>query len=112
MSPILLGIIFSLSTALIVIAGDVVIKQAADLGHTALSYYVLAGIALYAVSGFLWFVSVRYVTLASAGVIFSMGTLVALVIIGALAFDEPIKGRDWAGMACAMLAMCLMLREA
>ena len=41
-----------------------------------------------------------------------MGTLVALVIIGALYFDEPIKGRDWAGLACAMLAMGLMLREA
>ncbi len=112
MSPILLGFLFSLATALVVLAGDVIIKQAADQGHTAWSNYVIAGIGLYAISGLLWFVSVRHITLASAGVTFSMGTLVALVIIGALYFDEPIKGRDWAGLACAMLAMGLMLREA
>lgn len=112
MSPIVLGFIFSVSTALVVLVGDVVIKQAADQGHSALSPYVLAGIGLYAVSGLLWFVSVRHVTLASAGVTFAMVSLVALVIVGATAFDEPIHKRDWAGIACALMAMGLMMREA
>ncbi len=112
MSPVFLGILFSMSTALVVLIGDVAIKKGADLGHSALSVYVLTGIGLYAASGLLWFASVRYVTLASAGVTFAMVSLVALVIIGALAFDEPIKGRDWAGLGCALLAMGLMMREA
>ena len=111
MSPIVLGFVFSMSTALVVLTGDVIIKRAADLGHTALSAYVLAGVLLYGLSGLLWFVSVRHVTLASAGVTFSMVSLVALVLIGALAFDEPIHTRDWAGMACALTAMALMMRE-
>lgn len=112
MSPIVLGFLFSMSTALVVLVGDVVIKQAADRGHSALSPHVLTGIALYATSGLLWFVSVRNVTLASAGVTFAMVSLVSLVIIGAVAFDEPIHKRDWAGIFCALLAMGLMMREA
>ena len=112
MSPIVLGFLFSMSTALVVLVGDVIIKQAADQGQSALSLYVLIGIALYAGSGLLWYFSVRHVTLASAGVTFAMVSLIALVVIGAVAFDEPIKTRDWAGLACALAAMGLMMREA
>ena len=112
MSPILLGLIFSTSTALVVLLGDVIIKHAADRGDGAISSYVLLGAGLYAAAAFLWFVSVRHVTLASAGVAFAMISLIALVIIGALQFGEPIHRRDWVGIACALTAMALMMREA
>ena len=112
MSPIVLGLLFSTSTALVVLAGDVVIKLAADQGQSAWSPHVLLGAGLYAAAAFLWFVSVRHVTLASAGVAFAMISLIALVIIGAVQFNEPIQRRDWAGMACALAAMGLMMREA
>ena len=54
----------------------------------------------------------RHVTLAQAGVAYSMFTLLALCLIGAVWFDEPIQMREAAGIACAIASMALMVRVA
>lgn len=106
------GYSFALLTALIVISGDTVIKLAADGGHSMLHRFVLVGVVLYGISGLMWFGAMRHVTLAQGGVAYSMLTLLALCLIGALWFDEPIRTREAAGIGCALLAMVLMVRIA
>jgi undecaprenyl phosphate-alpha-L-ara4N flippase subunit ArnF len=112
MSQIAIGFLFSFFTAAVVLVGDVFIKQAADAGHTAVSKLVLVGVVLYAASALLWFVSVRHIPLATAGVAFSMASLVALALIGAFYFKEPFGLRDIAGIGCALVAMVLMMHHA
>ena len=41
-----------------------------------------------------------------------MFTLLALCIIGALYFDEPVRMREAAGIGCALMSMVLMVRVA
>ncbi|MEM7751966.1 MAG: hypothetical protein AAF230_01045 [Pseudomonadota bacterium] len=101
------GVLFSLFTALVVIAGDIFIKIAADRATLASAHMAL-GAALYAASAVLWFFAMRYVSLGQAAVAYSMLTLVALFLIGALGFDEPVGPREIAGIACALVAMALM----
>ncbi len=112
MLPIFYGYAFACLTALIVIVGDTAIKMAADGGHSIVHRYVLAGCALHGISALLWFAAMRHVTLAQAGVAYSMLTLLALAAIGALWFDEPVRLRETAGIACALAAMVLMVRIA
>lgn len=112
MSAILFGFGFSLFTALIVIIGDYIIKIAADGGHPVTSHFVLTGCLLYAASAVLWYFAMLHVTLAQAGVAYSMLTLLALCAIGALWFDEPLYLREYAGIGCALVAMVLMVRVA
>jgi undecaprenyl phosphate-alpha-L-ara4N flippase subunit ArnF len=112
MSQIAFGYGFIIALAFIVIIGDAVIKMAADAGHTVSSTYVVIGVALYAVSAVLWFFAMQHITLVQAGVAYSMLTLVALAIIGALWFNEPLALREYAGLACALMAMVLMSRVA
>ena len=112
MTSLIFGLGFSLITALVVILGDTAIKHAADSGHTALSRLVLVGVVLYAVSALLWFVAMRHVTLAQAGVAYSMFSLIALCLIGAVLFDEPIRLREGLGILVACVAMILMIRVA
>lgn len=112
MSQIAFGYTFALGTALIVLIGDFVIKLAADAGHTVTSGYVFAGVAIYGLSAIFWFFAMRHVTLAQAGVAYSMITLIALAIIGAVWFKEPLYAREYAGLGCALLAMMLMSRVA
>ena len=101
------GFLFSLLTALLVIFGDTLIKVAAD--KAALSSQPMAGgILLYAASAVCWYFTMRHMTLAQAAVAYSMLTLVALCVIGALLFDEPIRTRDALGVALALAAMWLM----
>lgn len=112
MTHLAFGFAFTFVTALIVILGDFIIKAAVDAGHTITSTYVVVGVALYGASAIFWFFAMQHVTLVQAGVAYSMLTLIALAIIGALWFNEPLFFREYAGLACALLAMVLMSRVA
>ena len=50
--------------------------------------------------------------LAQAAVAYSLLTLIALALIGWYAFGETMGPREIAGLACACLAMVLMVRIA
>ena len=102
-----LGIAFSLFTALIVIAGDTLIKIAADDARL-ISPHMGVGIVLYGASAVMWFFAMRHVTLAQAAVAYSMLTLIALCVIGAMWFNEPIGGREITGIGFALAAMICM----
>lgn len=110
MSSFLIGISFISITAVFVILGDFILKLAADAGQTWLSFFVVVGVALYAVSALLWFGAMRHITLGQGGVAYSMITLVALAVIGAVAFGERLGLREIAGIGCALTAMVLMVR--
>lgn len=112
MTHLAFGYTFAFFTALIVIIGDFAIKMAADAGHSISSGYVAAGVLLYAFSALLWFYAMQHVTLVQAGVAYSMLTLVALALVGAVWFGETLQFREYAGLSCALLAMVLMSRVA
>ena len=107
---ILFGFSFAFLTASIVIVGDFLIKLAADDGKPFWSGHVLIGCLIYGISAIFWFYAMRHITLAQAGVAYSMLTLLALCLIGAIWFDEQIALRECLGIACALAAMALMVR--
>ncbi|MEM8728884.1 MAG: EamA family transporter [Pseudomonadota bacterium] len=110
MSNVLFDFGFSLITAMVVIAGDFILKLAADGDKPAWSGLVMVGAAIYAVSALFWFFAMRHVTLAQAGVAYSMLTLLALCLIGVTYFGERLETREFLGIACALAAMVLMVR--
>jgi undecaprenyl phosphate-alpha-L-ara4N flippase subunit ArnF len=110
MLPILQGYAFALLTALTVIIGDTAIKIAADHGQPLGGRWLLVGCGLYVLSALMWFGAMHHVGLAQAGIAYSMLTLLALVLIGAVWFGEPLGLREAAGIACALLAMVLLIR--
>lgn len=110
MSQVVFGFSFAFVTAMIVIAGDFVIKVAADAGKPVWSGYMIAGCLIYAVSAIFWFFAMRHVTLAQAGVAYSMLTLLALCVIGVIWFEETLYLREYLGICSALLAMVLMVR--
>lgn len=112
MTQILFGFGFTLLTATIVIIGDTALKYAADGEKPMLSGLVILGCGLYAVSAVFWFFAMQHVSLVQAGVAYSMITLLALALIGAVWFGETLHAREYAGLACAMLAMVLLSRVA
>lgn len=110
MSGTFWGLGFTFLTAIVVIAGDYFLKLAADRELTLGSTLVVAGCVLYAGSALMWFGAMHHVTLAQAGVAYSMFTLIALALIGALVFGEKLGTREFAGLGCALGAMVLMSR--
>jgi len=112
MSNIVIGLAFCLITSLIVIAGDTLVKLAADNGRSLTSPSMIAVYALYASAAVAWYGAMRHMDLGQGGVAFSMFTLLALCVIGAVAFDEPVHLREAAGIVCALAALVLMARVA
>lgn len=110
MAHLTLGFVFCFFTAAVVIVGDILLKLAADGAKPVFSGLVAAGCAIYAVSAIFWFYAMREITLAQAGVAYSMLTLIALCAIGALWFDETLHTREYLGIACALAAMLLLAR--
>lgn len=109
---IFVGFVFAFITAIVVIAGDIVLKVAADGQKSVWSGAVLAGCVIYAASAIFWFYAMRQVTLAQAGVAYSMLTLLALCAIGSVWFGEPLYMREYLGIVCALAAMVLLARVA
>lgn len=112
MTHILFGFGFAFVTAMIVIIGDTAIKMAADGNQPMWSGLVLSGCLLYGISALFWFFAMQHVSLVQAGVAYSMLTLLALAFIGAVWFGETLYAREYAGLACALLAMILLARVA
>jgi undecaprenyl phosphate-alpha-L-ara4N flippase subunit ArnF len=112
MLQIAAGYAFALGCALIVIAGDTVLKAAAESGRATLSPPILVGCVFYAVSALAWFWSMRHITMVQGAVAYTMFSLIALCLIGALYFDEVLQAREYAGIACALAAVVLMIRVA
>ena len=110
MSALLTGLAFSLLTALVVIAGDLMLKVAADTGKPVLSMLVLSGCAIYAISALFWLYAMRHITLGQAAVTYSMLTLLALCFVGVFWFGERLELREIGGICCAIAAMVLMVR--
>lgn len=106
-----LGLFFTLLTALFVIAGDVVIKTAADAARFA-SFSMASGIVLYAFSAICWYFAMRNITLGQGAVAYSMLTLIAVVLIGAAWFGETVGIRQYLGLFCALAALALMSEAA
>ena len=106
-----LGLTFTLFTALFVIAGDVVIKTAADSARL-MSPGMAAGVLFYALSAICWYFAMRNISLGQGAVAYSMLTLIVVVLIGAIWFGEPLGQRQFLGLAAAIAAMVLMSEAA
>jgi len=104
------GLMFSLFTGLVVIAGDVVLKIASEREGTETLPLIGLGCGIYSLSAVLWFWAMRHTTLAQAAVAYSMFTLLALAAIGAFWFKEDLGGREWAGIGFALASMVMMAR--
>ncbi len=112
MTHLLFGFGFTFITALVVIVGDTALKYAADGDQPMWSGFVALGCILYAVSALFWFFAMQHMTLVQAGVAYSMITLLALALIGAVWFGGALHAREYAGLACALTAMVLLSRVA
>lgn len=108
--PVLIGYSFALLTAALAITGDFYIKLAADSGRSMVSPNFFLGAAFYVASAAMWFVSLRQIGLAHAGVAYSMLTLLAVCALGVVVFDEKLHTKEMLGIGCAMLSMALMVR--
>lgn len=110
MTQTVFGYAFILFTTVLILAADLILKRAADADMQFVSRPVVLGCVIYVICALLWFVAMRHISLAQAGVAFSMLSLLAVCAMGVAFFGEKLQMREVLGIGCALLSMCLMIR--
>ena len=104
-----LGYGWVIATVVMALLGDYFIKRAADSGSSLLSLDFSMGAAFYVASAAVWFLSLKMITLAQAGVAYAALTLVLVCLLSVVVFREPFNFKQGCGVFCALLAMTLMM---
>jgi small multidrug resistance pump len=92
------------------IAGDYFLKRASDRDRPLATGSFLIGLVLYASTAFAWVYVMRYLKLATIGVIYSVSMVLLLAGMGVVFFDESLSRTEIAGIALAIMSLILLAR--
>lgn len=106
--PILVTIGFSAVGVL----GDYLLKLASAQENPLRSRWFFIGFGVYASTAFGWVYVMRYLKLATIGVVYSISMILLLTAIGAVAFRESLNASEVVGLVLAVAALILLMRFA
>jgi drug/metabolite transporter (DMT)-like permease len=102
-------ILLSIAVAAVTVLGDWLIKIASQQERTLANPWFLSGVLVYAACAFVWVYAMQYMKLATLGVVSSLGTIVLLTVLGAVAFGETLNRHEIAGLLFAGMAVVLLV---
>ncbi len=94
---------------LLSLGGDVAIKVA-GAGPTVRWGMFAIGAGAYAVGAFAWLYLLRQAPISVLGVLWPVAAAIALVLLGAVVFHEPIETRTWVGLGLGIVALGILSR--
>ncbi|KKR09705.1 MAG: hypothetical protein UT37_C0012G0009 [Parcubacteria group bacterium GW2011_GWA2_39_18] len=109
MNPIIIVIFLSLAGVI----GDFFIKlSGASLSRFIEIKWFIIGFLIYASTAFGWFYVMKHIKLSSLGVIYSITTVLLLVIVGVFIFHEKLNVYEIIGIVAAITSVILLSRFA
>jgi small multidrug resistance pump len=107
-----LGVLITIAFSVVGIVGDYFLKRASGETHAFKSLWFYVGISIYASTAIGWVFAMRYLKLATIGVVYAISTIVLLTAVGVVAFRESLSLYEIAGIAMAIGALVLLVRFA
>jgi drug/metabolite transporter (DMT)-like permease len=107
-----LAILVTVGFSIIGVVGDYLLKLASDQKMPLRSGWFYLGFAVYASTAFGWVFVMRYLKLATLGVVYSISMILLLTGIGALVFREALNAYEVAGLIMAVASLILLIRFA
>ncbi len=92
--------------------GDMMLKRSGEGPAWMDARYFVGGVIIYGLTAFGWFFIMKHVKLATIGVVYSVGTVILLAIVGTLFFRERLNPFEMAGLVLAIASLVLMGRFA
>ena len=93
-------------------AGDWLLKLASESSRPFRTPWFLLGAAVYALSALGWIYVMRYLKLATSGVVFAVTNVLLLAVLGMFVFRESLHWTEILGIALGVLSLCLLTRLA
>ena len=101
-----------LATVAVTVLGDGFLKHAAKAAQMWHSPSLYIGLFLYGSAGIFFVLATRHMTLISFGIWYRLLTLMLVICIGALIFQERLSVRQSLGAVLAFASIALMSRHA
>jgi small multidrug resistance pump len=93
------------------IAGDYFLKRASERKSPLASADFVIGLVLYASTAFAWVFVMRYLKLATIGVVYSITMVLLLAGMGILFFGESLNRSEVVGIVLAIASLALLARQ-
>lgn len=104
-----IAILIVIGLSALTVAADVLIKKAADINQM-LSASFVAGALIYGFSSFGWFQALRTLNLATLGGVYSLSTVLMLVLSGVVFFGEQLKPVEIAVVIVSLISIFALWR--
>jgi drug/metabolite transporter (DMT)-like permease len=107
-----LAVVVTVAFSMVGVLGDYLLKRASGAENPLRSGWFYVGFAVYASTAFGWVFVMRYLKLATIGVVYSVSMVLLLTGIGVVLFREPLSRYEVAGLAMAIGSLVLLIRFA
>jgi drug/metabolite transporter (DMT)-like permease len=108
MNPTSIGIIIAVSLSLLGVVGDFFLKNASNNESSLNNYWFIFGLVTLASTAFGWVYVMKYLKLATIGVIYSVSTIVLLALVGVAFFQESLNPYEIVGILMAISSLVLL----
>jgi drug/metabolite transporter (DMT)-like permease len=107
-----LAVVVTIAFSLVGVLGDYLLKLASDATNPLRCRWFYIGFAVYPSTAFGWVFVMRYLKLATIGVVYSISMILLLTGLGVVLFREPLNRYEMAGLAMAIGSLILLIRFA
>jgi drug/metabolite transporter (DMT)-like permease len=107
-----IAILVTVGFSIVGVVGDYLLKLASEQENPLRSKWFYFGFAVYASTAFGWVFVMRYLKLATIGVVYSVSMILLLTGIGVIVFRESLSAYEVLGLVLAVASLFLLLRFA
>jgi small multidrug resistance pump len=104
------AILIAILMSIVGVIGDSFLKRASSLERPLMSNWFLAGLATFSLTAFGWVYAMRHLKLATIGVLYSVSTVLSLIFIGTVFFEESLDRYEILGIGLAIVSLVLLGR--
>ena len=104
------GLLIVFVLAAVGVLADYFLKLASERANSAQSQWFWLGLTVYALMAGGWVYVMRYLSFAQIGIVYSISTVLLLIIVGTLVLKETLHLSEMLGVAMAVGALLLLGR--
>ncbi|HYC23856.1 MAG TPA: transporter [Candidatus Bathyarchaeia archaeon] len=102
------AVMVTIGFSVVGVVGDYFLKVASQSDAPLRTPWFLLGFTVYASTAFGWVFVMKYLKLATVGVVYSVSMVVLLTVVGAGLFGESLRAQEVVGIALAIASLYLL----
>ena len=102
------AVMVTIGFSVVGVVGDYFLKVASQSDAPLRTPWFLLGFTVYASTAFGWVFVMKYLKLATVGVVYSVSMVVLLTVVGVGLFGESLRAQEVVGIALAIASLYLL----